>query len=175
VQEEGKQIIYLDETWVNNKVTLRNADRVTKYVARARARTRTRTHARTRARARTHTHTHTQTNKQTNKQTYILKQAYSYACRFQKWLPGNTILIFKAGPVTGDYHGQKNSKTFEKWVTDLFPVYSKQYYFMDNALYYTVEHNKASAKFPLKSKTNLVYKETSSLFIVQCEKYNCFN
>ncbi|XP_022824365.1 uncharacterized protein LOC111354941 [Spodoptera litura] len=63
-------------------------------------------------------------------------------------------LLFKAGTVTGDYHGQMNNVNFEKWANEmLLPnLPSNSVVVMDNAPYHSVQENKV----PTKSSTKQV-------------------
>ncbi|CAH2099013.1 unnamed protein product [Euphydryas editha] len=61
-------------------------------------------------------------------------------------------LLFKAGTVTGDYHGQMNSVNFEKWVNEmLLPnLPSNSVVVMDSAPYHSVQENKVPQKTSTK-------------------------
>lgn len=65
----------------------------------------------------------------------------------------NTLLIFKSGLSTGDYHGQMNAENFEKWVKEkLLPnIRSNSLIVLDNAPYHSVEENKPPTKYSNKS------------------------
>jgi transposase len=122
-REEGKQIIYLYETWVDNTLTFKKcwqSDGICDI----------------------------QTNSSSSNRLVIVHAG----C--ESGFLENSLVIFKAGLVTGEYHGQMNAKNFEKWVTDrLLPsIPANSIIVMDNAPYRTVEHNKAPTKYALKSE-----------------------
>jgi hypothetical protein len=56
----------------------------------------------------------------------------------------NSLLIFKSGKATGDYHGQINARNFELWVnTQVLPnLPEKCVIVMDNAPYHSIQENK---------------------------------
>lgn len=61
-------------------------------------------------------------------------------------------LIFRAGKVTGDYHGQMNGVNFEKWINEkLLPKLSeKSVIVLDNAPYHCIQENKTPSKYSVK-------------------------
>lgn len=69
----------------------------------------------------------------------------------------NALLIFKAGKVTGDYHGQMNSQNFDKWIAEkLLPnLPEKSVIVMDNAPYHCIQNNKPPSKYALKKDMEL--------------------
>jgi hypothetical protein len=65
----------------------------------------------------------------------------------------NAELIYKAGNSTGDYHGQMNHVNFEKWVRDkLIPSLPTNSVAMDNAPYHSVQVDKVSSKYYVKTE-----------------------
>lgn len=64
----------------------------------------------------------------------------------------NACLIFKAGQVSGDYHGQMNSENFVKWLEQkLLPnIPPESVLILDNASYHSVQEDKVPTKSALK-------------------------
>jgi transposase len=63
-------------------------------------------------------------------------------------------LIYKAGSVSGDYHGQMNSINFEKWVTEklLANLPPCSVVVLDNAPYHSVQLDKVLSEYSVKSE-----------------------
>jgi hypothetical protein len=63
------------------------------------------------------------------------------------FLPG-CFLMYKAGTTTGDYHGQMNSGNFEKWITVqvITNLPPSSTVVMDNALYHSRQEDKPPSK-----------------------------
>ena len=64
----------------------------------------------------------------------------------------NSLLIFQAGRVTGDYHGQMDARNFEIWLRNqLLPnLPDNSVVIMDNAPYHSVQENKPPPKSAIK-------------------------
>lgn len=60
-----------------------------------------------------------------------------------------SLLIFKAGKSSGDYHGQMNAENFQKWISEmLLPnLPEKSVVVLDNASYHCVQTNKHPTKY----------------------------
>ncbi|KDR11513.1 hypothetical protein L798_14581 [Zootermopsis nevadensis] len=63
-------------------------------------------------------------------------------------------LIYKSGSTTGDYHGQMNSKNFEKWIREkiLQNLPSRSVVVYDNAPYHSLKVDKSPSKHSVKSE-----------------------
>jgi hypothetical protein len=65
----------------------------------------------------------------------------------------NSELIYKAGNSTGDCHSQMNHVNFEKWVRDkLIPSLPTNSIVMDNAPYHSMQVDKVSSKYSVKTE-----------------------
>lgn len=65
----------------------------------------------------------------------------------------DSVLVFKAGQSTGDYHGQMDGRNFEMWIRQkLIPnLEPGTVIVLDNASYHSVQENKPPTKYSLKS------------------------
>jgi hypothetical protein len=64
----------------------------------------------------------------------------------------NSQLIYKAGNVTGDYHGQMNGANFEKWIVKILVSNLPSQYAVivsDNAPYHCIQVDKPPSAYAL--------------------------
>lgn len=66
----------------------------------------------------------------------------------------NGVLVFKAGNSTGDYHGQMNSENFEKWLKErvLPNLAPSSVIVMDNAPYHSKQADKCPSQYATKGE-----------------------
>lgn len=120
-RQENRNIVYMDETWVDNNLTFKKCWQSSEVNG-------------------------ILTNTSSSNRLIVVHAGGKNG--FVK----NSLLVFKAGLTTGDYHGQMCSSTFEKWVNEkLIPnIPPKSVIVFDNAPYHCIQENKAPTKYSLK-------------------------